>query len=130
MRISDWSSDVCSSDLITAVTRKLAGRELQPAGELRVTTNDSLLVHLLTPHFAGFRRQCPDVRLDIVLSNQPLNLSKRDADVAIRATDAPPDNLVGRRIARIAWGLSAAQDTAETIDQHGKAPCRERECTD
>src|SRR3546814_9809793 len=42
---------------ITAVTRKLAGRELQPAGELRVTTNDSLLVHLLTPHFAGFRRQ-------------------------------------------------------------------------
>ena len=94
---------------ITAVTRKLVGRELQPAGELRITTNDSLLVHLLTPHFAGFRRQCPDVRLDIVLSNQPLNLSKRDADVAIRATDTPPENLVGRRIARIAWALYARQ---------------------
>ena len=94
---------------ITTVTRKLAGRELQPAGELRVTTNDSLLVHLLTPHFAGFRKQCPDVRLDIVLSNQPLNLSKRDADVAIRATDSPPENLVGRRIARIAWALYARQ---------------------
>lgn len=100
---------------ITAVTRKLAGQELQPAGELRVTTSDSLLVHLLTPHFAGFRRQCRDVRLDIVLSNQPLNLSKRDADVAIRATDSPPENLVGRRIARIAWGLYATPDAAGTI---------------
>ena len=30
-------------DDITAFTRKLAGREITPAGELRVTTNDSLL---------------------------------------------------------------------------------------
>src|SRR3954454_7301528 len=45
------------------------------------------------------------MRLDVVLSNQPLNLSKRDADVAIRATDNPPETLVGRRAARIAWAL-------------------------
>jgi DNA-binding transcriptional LysR family regulator len=90
---------------ITAFTRKVSGRELSPAGELRVTTNDTLLVHLLTPLFAAFLRQCPEMRLDVVLSNQPLNLSKRDADVAIRATDNPPENLVGRRAARIAWAL-------------------------
>jgi DNA-binding transcriptional LysR family regulator len=90
---------------ITAFTRKVSGRELSPAGELRVTTNDTLLIHLLTPLFAAFLRQCPDMRLDIVLSNQPLNLSKRDADVAIRATDNPPETLVGRRAARIAWAL-------------------------
>src|SRR3954467_5749501 len=30
---------------ITAFTRKVSGRELSPAGELRVTTNDTLLVH-------------------------------------------------------------------------------------
>lgn len=93
------------SDDITRFTRKLAGREVTPAGELRVTTNDSLLIYLLTPLFAGFRDQCPDVRLDIVISNEALNLSKRDADVAIRATDTPPENLVGRRVARIAWAL-------------------------
>lgn len=101
---------------ITAVTRKLAGRELQPAGELRLTTNDSLLVYLLTPLFGRFRQQCPDVRLDVVLSNLPLNLSKRDADVAIRATDTPPENLVGRRIARIAWALYARAAEAPYID--------------
>ncbi|WP_027133124.1 LysR family transcriptional regulator [Geminicoccus roseus] len=90
---------------ITTVTRRLAGRGSAPAGELRVTTNDSLLVYLLTALFARFREACPDVRLDVVLTNQALNLSKRDADVAIRATDHPPENLVGRRLARIAWAL-------------------------
>jgi DNA-binding transcriptional LysR family regulator len=93
---------------IAGFARRLAGREIQPAGELRVTTNDTLLVELLTPLFAAFMRQCPDIRLDILLGNQALNLSKRDADVAIRATDSPPENLVGRRAARIAWALYGA----------------------
>jgi DNA-binding transcriptional LysR family regulator len=97
-------------DEITALTRKLAGREIMPSGELRVTTNDSLLIHLLTPLFARFHRQCHDVRLDVVLANQELNLSKRDADVAIRATDNPPGNLVGRRVATIAWALYGRAD--------------------
>ncbi|CAH1663309.1 LysR family transcriptional regulator [Chelatococcus asaccharovorans] len=90
---------------ITAVTRKLVGRELAPAGELRVTTNDSLLVHLMTSLFARFREAYPTIQLDVVLTNQALNLSKRDADVAIRATDKPPENLVGRRISNVAWAL-------------------------
>lgn len=90
---------------ITAVGRKLAGRAPAPAGELRITTPDSLLIHLLMPMLAGFRESYPEVRLDVVLSNQALNLSKRDADVAIRATDNPPENLVGRRVARINWAL-------------------------
>src|ERR671920_320232 len=81
------------------------GHVLSPAGELRVTTNDTLLTHLLTPLFARFCQRCPDVRLDVVLSNQALNLSKRDADVAIRATDTPPETLVGRRVATIAWAV-------------------------
>ena len=97
-------------DDINAFTRKAAGQEVMPAGELRVTTNDSLLIDLLTPLFAKFRQQCPDVRLDVVLTNEALNLSKRDADVAIRATDNPPETLVGRRAATIAWALYGRAD--------------------
>jgi DNA-binding transcriptional LysR family regulator len=92
-------------DDVAGFARKLAGQVLSPAGELRVTTNDTLLTHLLTPLFARFCQRCPDVRLDVVLSNQALNLSKRDADVAIRATDTPPETLVGRRAATLAWAL-------------------------
>ncbi|NIX76756.1 LysR family transcriptional regulator [Microvirga terricola] len=90
---------------VTAFTRKLAGQAVAPAGELRVTTNDTLLIHLLTPIFTRFMQACPEMLLDVVLANQALNLSKRDADVAIRATDSPPETLVGRRVATIAWAV-------------------------
>nr|WP_245422336.1 LysR family transcriptional regulator [Alsobacter soli] len=90
---------------VTAFSRKLAGQALTPSGEVRVTTNDTLLVHLLMPVIAQFRRNYPDIRVDMVLSNQALNLSKRDADIAVRATDSPPETLVGRRAASIVWAV-------------------------
>lgn len=97
---------------ITAVTRRLAGQVPAPAGEVRLATSDSLLSDLLMPLLARFRHANPSIRLDVVTSNAAANLSRRDADVAVRATDAPPDTLVGRRVARIAWALYSPADAA------------------
>ncbi|MFC0480861.1 LysR family transcriptional regulator [Gellertiella hungarica] len=85
--------------------RRLKGKAIDITGEVRVATADSLLAHLLTPVFARFQASHPGIRLDVVIGNLPLNLSRRDADVAIRATDNPPDTLVGRRIGTLAWAL-------------------------
>ncbi|MBU3730291.1 MAG: LysR family transcriptional regulator [Beijerinckiaceae bacterium] len=85
--------------------RKLAGKDIRPRGEIRVTTNDTLLLYLLVPVLARFRAEYPDIRVDIIMSNQALNLSKRDADIAIRATDSPPDNLTGRRVSDLVWAI-------------------------
>lgn len=92
---------------IDAFERKAAGRDEKPSGDLRVTTNDTFLVHLLTPIFASFADAYPEIRLDIVIGNQALNLSRRDADIAVRATAEPPETLVGRRISDIAWARYA-----------------------
>lgn len=85
--------------------RRIRGKAITPRGEIRIATADSLLTYLLTPMFRRFQDLCPDIRLDVVVGNAPLNLSKRDADIAIRATQAPPDTLVGRKIAPISWAL-------------------------
>ncbi len=95
------------SDEIVDLERKITGQDLRPSGDLRVTTNDTLLVHLLSEIFAGFRRAYPEINLDIVVANGMLNLSKRDADIAVRATDRPPETLIGRRLAGIRWGIFA-----------------------
>ncbi len=94
---------------ITDFERRVAGRDVKPSGELRVTTNDSLVAHLATPLFGAFCRQFPEIKLDVVIENRALNLSRRDADVAIRATAEPPETLVGRRIASIAWSVYGAK---------------------
>lgn len=108
-------------DDIVAFERRVMGQDLAPTGELRVTTNDSLLVHGLTDVFAGFRRAYPDITLDIVVGNAVLNLSKRDADIALRVTASPPETLVGRRLASMHWSVYGAAplapvDTIEELD--------------
>jgi DNA-binding transcriptional LysR family regulator len=95
------------SESITDFERRVAGRDVKPSGDLRVTTVDTLAATLLPPIFVQFRKMYPDVRLDIIIATLYLNLSRREADVAIRATNDPPDTLVGRRIAAIRWAIYA-----------------------
>ena len=92
-------------DDIVSFERKVTGQDLRPSGELRVATSDLVLIHLLNDILVGFRRAYPEIMLDVVVSNQRLNLSKRDADVAVRAIYQNPDPLAGRKIARIAWAV-------------------------
>ena len=100
-------------DDILAFERRIAGQDMRPSGELRVTTNDTLLTDLLTELFADFRIAFPEIVLDVVVSNQSLNLSRRDADVAFRATERPPEALVGRRLAGIAWAVYGPKKLAK-----------------
>jgi DNA-binding transcriptional LysR family regulator len=97
-------------DEVIDFERRVAGRDVKPSGELRITTNDSLVAHLMTPMFGAFCKQFPEISLDVVVENRALNLSRRDADVAIRATNEPPETLVGRRISGIAWCVYTHKD--------------------
>lgn len=84
-----------------AAERNVAGRDLEPSGEIWTTTTDSLLMGLLAPLFTQFRHKCPGIVLDVAVSNQLFNLTRREADVAIRPSNRPPENLIGRPLTTI-----------------------------
>lgn len=111
-------------DDIVAFERRVLGQDLAPTGELRVTTNDTLLVHALTDVLASFRKAYPEITLDVVVGNAVLNLSKRDADIAIRVTSSPPETLVGRRLASLYWAVygAAPLKAVETIEELDNLP--------
>ena len=83
---------------ITGVERRLSGKALKLSGTIRVTTTDTLFAGLLATSFEKFRGDYPDIKLEVVISNQVHSLSKREADVAIRPTGNPPETLVGRKV--------------------------------
>ena len=93
---------------VAVLDRRLAGRDLRPSGTVRVTTTDTL-VGLLTPHFAAFRRAHPEIALHVVVASRFFDLTRHDADVALRPTNDPPETLVGRRLATIATAVYAAK---------------------
>lgn len=90
---------------VAELTRRVEGASNATAGELRITTSDSFFFCLLRPIISTFSARHPEIRLDVVLDNSPLSLTRRDADIAIRGAADPPDGLVGRRVANIRWAV-------------------------
>lgn len=93
---------------VAALERRLAGQDLRLSGTLRVATTDTLALTVLMPHLAAFRAAHPGIELEVALSNAMANLTRRDADVAVRPADDPPEALVGRRVADIAYAVYGA----------------------
>jgi DNA-binding transcriptional LysR family regulator len=94
---------------IEAAQRQVQGGDTQLRGSVRLTTTDTLLHGLLLPVLAGFRTRHPEVQLEVTVDNSFLSLTQREADVAVRGTNQPPENLVGRRAGAIRTALYGAQ---------------------
>ena len=100
---------------IVEFERRVAGRDSKPTGRLRVTTVEAIGQHFMPAIMAQFQTQNPGVVIELVLCNNALNLSRRDADVAIRVTDDPPETLVGRRICAVRWGIYCRPDLVSRL---------------
>lgn len=96
-----------------ALGRDLAGRDARLVGRLRVTASETLAFRLLMRCIAAFRRAHPGITVELTIENRLLSLSKREADVALRATRPTQGDLFGRRIGTIAWTAYAARSYAQ-----------------
>jgi DNA-binding transcriptional LysR family regulator len=85
-------------DLLLDADVRLSGRDHALSGKLRVTTLDVISCGL-PELFASFVRRYPSVELTILTDDRALALHRREADVAVRLTQKPPESLVGRKVA-------------------------------
>lgn len=76
---------------------KIAARDDRIKGRLRVTAPQLFIQRVLGGILAEFTEAYPEVDLELVATNDTLNLAQREADVAIRFSKDPPETLVGRR---------------------------------
>ena len=100
------------------IERKVFGKDLRLTGSLRVTCTEVLLEGYLAPYIWQFLDRHPGIELDVICTRALLNLTRRDADLAIRFTGRPPETLVGRRLARTAFGVYAGSGEASKSWDH------------
>jgi DNA-binding transcriptional LysR family regulator len=105
------------SETIAALERRVAGQDLRLEGVLRLTTTDTLMGSVLPEVLAAFRAEHPGITLEVTTQNLMANLTKRDADLAIRPVSDPPENLVGQRACGIAFAVYAARSYAEAAGE-------------
>lgn len=97
-----------------ALEAQVLGGDARLAGPLRVTTMD-LLFQRYQRAFASFVERYPDVQLSVAIADDAASLTRREADVALRLTNRPPEDLVGRKVGRVDFAVYAARSLADRI---------------
>lgn len=81
----------------------------QISGTVRITTTDTVLHGLVAPALRSLRTVHPLLSYELHTGNELASLTRRDADIAVRATKRPPQHLVGKQIGPIRVAVYAAK---------------------
>ena len=117
---TDAGSDVVGvaqrvEEAVHSLDRRVIGRDTRLHGPVRLTTFDGLAVRHINL-FQAFQRRYPAIELEISVENAPVSLTRREADVALRLSNRPPEHLVGRKILRAEFALYGHR---ELVAEHG-----------
>jgi DNA-binding transcriptional LysR family regulator len=96
----------------------------QISGTVRISTTDTILHGLVAPALRALASQHPLLDYELHAGNELTSLTRREADIAARATRRPPQHLVGKHIGpiRVALYAGAAGKIRRYADvQAGKA---------
>jgi DNA-binding transcriptional LysR family regulator len=89
--------------------RAISGADERLEGVIRIATSELLAGYLLPPLLRRFLAQHPGIEIEADVSNRNVDLTRREADLALRATTQPPEMLVGRRVAVMRYAVYASK---------------------
>jgi DNA-binding transcriptional LysR family regulator len=112
---------------LEAARAKLTDTRERPNGELKVTTTVGLGVNWLTPRLGEFMDLYPEVRINLITTDEELDLAMREADVAVRLRQPVQPDLIQRKLFSVRFHIYASPDylkrfgtprTLEELDKH------------
>jgi DNA-binding transcriptional LysR family regulator len=112
---------------LEAVRSRLIDSRDRPSGDLRVTTTLALGANWLSSRLGEFADLFPEVKLQLLLSDDELDLGMREADVALRLREPMQPDLIRRRLFTVHFHAYASAEylkkagqprTIEDLDQH------------
>lgn len=103
---------------LSDAARELSGLDTELSGVLTVTMGEPVARLCIGPRLDEFCAVYPQLELRFLITYDTLDVSRREADVAIRMDNNPPDTLVGKRLFAYFQSLYAAP---EYLAQHDLA---------
>jgi DNA-binding transcriptional LysR family regulator len=95
---------------IAAADAEVSRAGQTPRGRLRVNCITAFALHQLVPALPEFTARCPEVKIELTVSDRVIDLLAESADVAIRTGLVTDPSLVGRKITDVGRGLYASPD--------------------
>jgi DNA-binding transcriptional LysR family regulator len=95
---------------LEAARTMLTDSRERPNGELKVTTTAGIGVNWLTPRLGEFIALYPDIRMILIVTDEELDLSMREADVAIRLRQPQQPDLIQRKLFSVKFHAYASPE--------------------
>lgn len=94
-----------------------------PRGSLKVTSTYGIGAYWLVPRLAALLKECPELELHLMMEDRELDLSQREADVAIRMRAPVQADLIQRKLFTVHYHIYGTQPyldacgTPQTVDE-------------
>nr|WP_309249150.1 LysR family transcriptional regulator [Paraburkholderia sp. CNPSo 3281] len=95
--------------LAVSFERRSEGTDERVEGEVRVTTTDTLAIDFVIPAIERLQTRHPGIRVLLSTTPRLLDLSRREADIAIHTERPQQQGLIVRRLGRWEVGLYASR---------------------
>jgi DNA-binding transcriptional LysR family regulator len=103
---------------VAAFERQLASCDKELTGKPRVTCPTTVAQRFArSPLIEAFQARYPGLRVELVISDQYLDLSKGEADIAIRVGQSADETLVSRKIIETRWAVYGSRPY---VEGHGR----------
>jgi DNA-binding transcriptional LysR family regulator len=99
-----------------ALSLEVLGQDTKLRGRIRVTSPEAFAEDHAPGIIARFCRKHPEIQVDLSPGHGAVDLNRREAEVAIRATRAPPETSFGRKICDFRFALYATANYMATAD--------------
>ncbi len=96
--------------------RHIIGKDFHPKGTVKITAPYNIAYQFLPKYLAEFNELYPDIEIELLASNQEFSMTNREADIAVRATNSPPEHLIGKQVCTLTWSVYGSPTYA---DKHG-----------
>lgn len=95
----------------TTVLQLIAGDARETAKIVRLTTADGMTEVFVSPAMPAFHQLHPNVDIELLVDNRHFDLTRGEADFAIRGGPPPTDpTLIARKVAQVGWAVYASHD--------------------
>ncbi|AKU97505.1 Transcriptional regulator, LysR family [Labilithrix luteola] len=94
---------------MVSLGRELQGADANVEGTVRLTAGDGFVRYVLVPALAKLREGRPRLTIELRAETQLLDLSRREADVAVRLVAPKEPALVSRNVGSMAFGIFASR---------------------